>query len=112
MVGMSLIVGAFIAVIVAYVLSEALFRRFDVRRRILVGEGWPLLTIFVVNLTTLLVVSISSLVFLFAAAAGHYAHATIFCFCVQAVWLCGHLRFYYREHLRMGYEHRRSFSRF
>ncbi len=103
MVGL-LLGGAFAAVVVAYVLTEFLLVRLDVRRRVLVGEGWPLLTVLGVNLASFLVIWIGSLASLFAAGAGSYQHATIVCLCAQGVWLSQHLWSYYRDHLRLRYE--------
>jgi hypothetical protein len=50
-----------------------------------------------------LVISISSLVILFAADISFYAYAVFVCLCAQIVWLTQHLWFYYRDHLRLGY---------
>jgi hypothetical protein len=78
--------------------------RFDVRRRVLVGEGWPLLLILSVNLASFLVVWLSFLAFIFAGGADLYHYASIVCLCAQGVWLSQHLWFYHRDHLRLRYE--------
>jgi cytosine/uracil/thiamine/allantoin permease len=99
-----LLAGVFVAVVAVYVCTEFLMARFDARRRVMVGEGWPLLSILLANLASFLVVWLSSLVFLFAAGAHLYDYATIVCLCAQAVWLSQHLWFYHRNHLRLRYE--------
>jgi hypothetical protein len=100
----TLLVGAFATVVLAYILTEFLLTRFDVRRRVLVGDGWPLITIFYANGVSFLVVCISSFIVLFATGIGLYAYALLVCLCAQGVWLSQHLWFYYRHHLHLGYE--------
>jgi hypothetical protein len=99
-----LLVGVFLTVVFAYMCTEYLLGRLDARRRVLVGEGSPLLTIFGVNLASFLVVWLSALVFVFASGTELYYQATIICPCAQGVWLLQHLWFYYRDHLRLRYE--------
>jgi hypothetical protein len=99
-----LVGGIFLTVLLAYVCTEYLLGRFDVRRRVLVGEGWPLLPLLAANFVSFIVVWLSSIVFVFASGVGHYDYATIVCLCVQALWLSQHLWFYYRHHLRLRYE--------
>ena len=103
MVGV-LLVGVFLAVVFAYACTEFLLVRLDVRRRVLVGEGWPLLIILGANLASFVVLLLSAMVFVFAAGADLYYYTTIVCLCAQAVWLSQHLWFYYRDHLRLRYE--------
>ncbi len=62
-----LLVGAFATVVLAYMFTEYLLTRLDVRRRILVGDGSPLRPILYANGVSFLVVSISSFVILYAA---------------------------------------------
>ena len=99
-----LLVGVFLAVVFAYVCTEYLLVRYDARRRVLVGEGWPLLTLLGANFASFIVVWLSAMIFIFAGGADLYYHATIVCLCAQAVWLSQHLWFYYRDHLRLRYE--------
>jgi hypothetical protein len=99
-----LLVGAFATVVLAYIFTEYLLTRLDVRRRVLVGDGWPLLPILYANGVSFLVVCISSFIVLFAADIGFYAYAALVCLCAQGVWLGQHLWFYYRHHLHLGYE--------
>ena len=94
----------FLTILLAYALTEYLLTRFDVRRRVLLGEGWPIRPILAANAVSFLVVWISSLVLMFAADVHLYYQATIVCICAQTVWLTQHLWFYYRDHLRLGYE--------
>ena len=96
--------GRSLAVVLAYVFTEYLLTRFDVRRRVLVGDGSPLLPILVVNGVSFLVVCISSVIVVFATDVDLYAYAALICLCAQGVWLSQHLWFYYRDHLRLRYE--------
>ena len=98
-----LLVGTLATVVLAYVVTEFLLMRLDVRRRVLVGDGWLLITILCVNAVSLLVVCIVSVVVLFATGTGLYASAVMVCIGVQAVWLSQHLWFYHRDHLRLGW---------
>jgi hypothetical protein len=100
-----LLVGAFSTVVLAYMFTEYLLTRFDVRRRVLVGDGSPLLPILCANGVSFVVICASSFVVLFAADAAPYAYAAIVpvCLCAQGVWLTQHLWFYYRDHLRLGW---------
>jgi hypothetical protein len=99
-----LLIGAFSTVVVAYAFTEYLLTRFDVRRRVLVGDRSPLVPILLANSVSFFVVSASSLVVLWAAGIGLYAYTVLLCLCAQGVWLSQHLWFYYRDHLRLGYE--------
>lgn len=99
-----LLIGVFLAVVFAYVCTEYLLDRFDARRRVLVGEGWPLLTLLGANFASFIILWLSALVFVLASGAELYYQATIICLCAQAVWLSQHLWFYYRDHLRLRYE--------
>jgi hypothetical protein len=100
-----LLVGAFATVALAYMFTEYLLTRFDVRRRVLVGDGSPLVPIIYANAVSFLVICFSSFVVLFAADAGIHAYAllVLICFGAQGVWLTQHLWFYYRDHLRLGW---------
>ncbi len=98
-----LLVGAFATIVLAYMFTEYLLTRFDVRRRVLVGDRAPLRPILYANGVSFLVVSISSFIILYAADISLYAYAVFVCLCAQIVWLTQHLWFYYRDHLRLGY---------
>jgi hypothetical protein len=100
-----LLVGAFATVVLAYMFTEYLLTRLDVRRRVLVGDGSPLTPIIYANAISFLVVSLSSFVVLFAvdAAPQAYAALALVCLCAQCLWLTQHLWFYYRDHLRLGW---------
>jgi hypothetical protein len=99
-----LFVGVFLAVVSAYVCTEHLLDWFDARRRVMVGQGYPLLVILSANVVSFLVVWASAMVLVFASGGGFYFGATLVCSLAQAVWLCQHLWFYYRNHLRLRYE--------
>jgi hypothetical protein len=99
-----LVPGMFLAVILAYVLTEQLVKRLDAHRRALVKQGVPLRTIVGANALSFLIVWICSLVLMFAADVHLYYHATLVCLGAQAVWLTQHLWFYYRHHVRLRYE--------
>ena len=64
-----LLVGAFATVVLAYMFTEYLLTRLDVRRRVLVGDGSPLTPIIYANAISFLVVCLSSFVVLFAVDA-------------------------------------------
>jgi hypothetical protein len=100
-----LLVGAFATVVLAYMFTEYLLTRFDVRRRVLVGDDSPLLPIICANAVSFVVICLSSFIVLFAAGVGVQAYAVIVlvCLCAQGVWLTQHLWFYYRDHLRLGW---------
>ena len=104
MVGL-LVVGAFATIVLAYMITEYFLTRFDVRRRVVVGEGSPLLPILCANSVSFVVICLSSFVVLFAADVDVHAYAAIvlICLCAQGVWLMQHLWFYYRDHLRLGW---------
>jgi hypothetical protein len=99
-----LLVGVFVTVVLAYVFTEYLLVRFDARRRVLTGEGAPLILLLGSNLASFIVVWLSTMVFVFAAGIDFYYYGTLVCLCAQAVWLTQHLWFYYRDHLRLRYE--------
>lgn len=102
-----LLIGAFATVVLAYIFTEYLLTRFDVRRRVLVGDGdrSPLLPILCANAVSFVVICLSSFAVLFAADFGVHAYAAIVLVCLfaQGIWLTQHLWFYYRDHLRLGY---------
>jgi hypothetical protein len=100
-----LVVGAFATVVLAYMLTEYLLTGFDVRRRVLVGDGSPLLPILCANGVSFIVICVSSFIVLYAADFDVHAYAAIVpvCLCAQGVWLTQHLWFYHRDHLRLGW---------
>ena len=103
MIGL-LIVGGFIAVVLAYMCAEYLLIRFDARRRVLVGEGHTLLIILGANFVSFALIWASAMIFIFASGSGLYYAVTVICIFAQAVWLSQHLWFYYRDHLRLRYK--------
>lgn len=96
-----LLIGAFSTVVLAYFFTEYLLSRFDVRRRVFIGEHRPLTAILWTNVVSFLVVCASSFIVMFAAGINHYADAALICLCAQSVWLSQHLWFYHRDHLRV-----------
>ena len=103
MVGL-LIVGTFLAVSGAYACTEFLLLRLDARRRVLVGEGSPLLLILGANFASFAILSASALAFVYASGTGRYLATTAICLFAQAVWLSQHLWIYFRDHVRLKYE--------
>ena len=101
-----LLVGVFSTIVLSFLFTESLLKHFDVRRRILTGDGWPLITIVYANSVSFLMLCIGSFIVLFAADGDlpAYAHALLVCACAQGVWLGQHLWFYHRDHLRFHYE--------
>ena len=91
----------FLTVILAYLFTEYLLRRLDVRRRIFVGQGWSLFAILGADAVSLLVVWISSLVLMFAADVHLYSSDARSVVGAQGVWLSQHLWSYYRGHVRL-----------
>ena len=98
-----LFVGVFCAVLFAYACTEYLLVRFDVRRRIMVGEcGLP--TILAVNLASLAVVWGSSAILVTATGQNLYLQVALMAVGAQLIWLIQLLWFYYRDHLHVRYE--------
>jgi hypothetical protein len=99
-----LIIGLFLAVVLAFGCTEYLLAFCDARRRVLVGEGYTLAFILGANILSFGLVWISAMVFIFASGSAAYGAATLVCICAQSVWLTQHLWSYYRDHLRLRYE--------
>src|SRR5262245_15156930 len=98
-----LFAGVFCAVGLAYAATEYAMTRFDVRRRVMVGEsGLPL--ILSVNCLSLLLVWLCAWVLMAASGYDLYLQVTLISLGAQAVWLSQHLWFYYRDHLRVRFE--------
>ena len=99
-----LLVGAFATVVLAYMFTEYLLTRLDVRRRVLVGDGSPLAPILYANGVSFLVVGISSSSCCSRSDIGLYAAYAVLALPVRTGRLARqHLWFYYRDHLRLGY---------
>jgi hypothetical protein len=77
--------------------------RFDVRRRVMIGESGLLLILGVYCLSLLMLWLCASIL---AAAGGYqlYLHVAVISVGAQAVWLSQHLWFYYRNHPRVRFE--------
>jgi hypothetical protein len=99
-----LFIAVFLAVVIGFVLTEYLFELFDARGRVMVGGGFALPLIVGVNLTSFLLVLLSSYIFVFASGTSLYGETALVCLGGQGVWLCQHLWFYYRDHLRLHHE--------
>ena len=98
-----LFVGVFCAVGLAYAATEYAMTRFDVRRRVTVGES-GLLLILAVNCLSLLLIWLCASVLMAASGYHLYLQVTLICLAAQAIWLGQHLWFYYRDHLRVRFE--------
>lgn len=101
-------VGVFAAVVGAYGCTEFLLTRLDARRRVLVGEGRPLLIILAVNAASFLILWLGSTALIVASEMGVggmevYLQALIICLAAQTLWLSQHLWFYHRDHLRLRF---------
>ena len=99
-----LLVSQFVTVVLAYACTEYLLLRFDARRRVLIGEGWPLLVLLGSNLGEFHCGMAQRDGFVLASETDAYRYATIICVFAQTVWLTQHLWFYHRDHLRLRYE--------
>jgi len=98
-----LFVGVFCAVLFAYACTEYLLVRFDLRRRVMVGEC-GVLTLLAVNIASLAVVWITSAILVAASGQNLHLQAAVIAVGAQMVWLTQLLWFYYRDHLRVRYE--------
>jgi hypothetical protein len=98
-----LFIGVFCAVALAYACTEYAMIRFDVRRRVTVGES-GLLLILAVNCLSLLMLWLCASILVAASGYTLYLQVTLIAIGAQAVWLSQHLWFYYRDHLRVRFE--------
>lgn len=102
MVGV-LIVSVFCAVLFAYACTEYFITSFDVRRRVITGEG-GLLLILGVNLISLALLFVSSFVLVLASGLNLYVQAAVIAGGAQMVWATQLLWFYFNDHLQVSYE--------
>jgi len=98
-----LLAGVFCAVGFAYACTEYVMTRFDVRRRVTVGES-GLALILGVNLLSLLLLWLSAVILVAASGYDLYLQVAVIAVGAQAIWLAQHLWSYYRDHLRGRYE--------
>ena len=98
-----LLAGVFCAVGFAYACTEYAMARFDVRRRVTVGES-GLALILGVNLLSLLLLWLSAVILVAASGYDLYLQVAVIAVGAQAIWLAQHLWSYYRDHLRVRYE--------
>ena len=102
MVGV-LFVGVFCAVGFTFACTEYMMTRFDVRRRVTVGEvGLGL--ILAVNFLSFMLVWVSAAILVAASGRPLYLQISVIALGAQAIWLAQHLWSYYRDHLRVRYE--------
>ena len=99
-----LFAGIFLAVVATYACTEYQLVLFDAGRRVMTGKGYALLILLGANVASFLFLFACSSVFVLASGSDHYAQAAAICGFAQAIWLSQHLWFYYRNHLRLGYE--------
>jgi hypothetical protein len=99
-------VGVFLAVVFSYACTEYQLTRLEARRRVMVGEGFPLLVILGANFVSFAVMWLSAVVFLYASRSDSdfYLYAALVCAGAQSLWLSQHLWCYYRDHVRLRYE--------
>jgi hypothetical protein len=93
-------VGVFVAVFFAYVATEYAMTRFDVRRRVTVGEAGPLL-ILEVNCASFLLLWVCASILVVASGYQLFLQISVISIGAQTVWLSQDLWFYYRDHLRV-----------
>ena len=98
-----LLAGVFFAVGFAYACTEYVMTRFDVRRRVTVGES-GLALILGVNLLSLLLLWLSATILVAASGYDLYLQVAVIAVGAQAIWLAQYLWSYYRDHLRVRYE--------
>jgi hypothetical protein len=98
-----LFAGVFVGVCLAYACTEFAMTRFDVRRRVMVGES-GLALILTVNFLCLLLLWISASILVAISGQQLYLHVAVIAVGAQAIWLGEHLWFYRRDHLRVRFE--------
>jgi hypothetical protein len=98
-----LLLGVFCAVAFAYVCTEYLTTKFDVRRRVMVGEAGVGL-ILGVNLCSLVLLWLIASILIAASGYGLYRQLLLIAAGAQAIWLIQDLWSYYRDHVRVRYE--------
>jgi hypothetical protein len=77
--------------------------RFDIRRRVTVGEGGVGL-ILAVNFCSLILLWLIASILVAASGYGLYRQLSVISLGAQAIWLVQHLWSYYRDHVRVRYE--------
>ena len=95
--------GVLLIALFAYLCSAFLLSQFDVRRRMLVGEG-GLPLIFGLNLVSFLLVGAFGFWLTYMSGRDLYLYAALIALAAQAILLVRHLRVYHRDHLRVSYE--------
>jgi hypothetical protein len=70
----------------------------------MVGQGSALPVILLANVISILLLSVSAAVFIYASDSHYYVEALAICALAQTPWLGQHLWFYWRDHLRLRYE--------
>jgi hypothetical protein len=98
-----LFLGVFCAVGLAYACTEYLMTRFDIRRRVTIGEGGVGL-ILAVNFCSLILLWLIASILLAASGYRLYLQLAVISLGAQAIWLVQHLWSYYRDHVRVRYE--------
>ena len=98
-----LFIGVFCAVGFAYACTEYLMTRFDIRRRVMVGEGGVGL-ILAVNFCSFVLLWLAASILIAASGYGLYRQLFVISLGAQAIWLVQHLWSYYRDHVRVRYE--------
>src|SRR5260370_25497554 len=98
-----LLIGVFCAVGFAYACTEYLMTRFDIRRRVMVGEGGVGL-ILAVNFCSLVLLWLVASILVAASGYRLYLELFVISLGAQTIWLIQHLWSYYRDHVRVRYD--------
>jgi hypothetical protein len=98
-----LFIGVFCAVGFAFACTELLMTRFDIRRRVMVGEGGVGL-ILAVNFCSLVLLWLIASILVAASGYRLYLQLSVIALGAQLIWLIQHLWSYYRDRVHVSYE--------
>ena len=98
-----LFIGVFCAVGFAFACTEFLMTRFEIRRRVMVGEGGVGL-ILAVNFCSLALLWLAASILVAASGYRLYLELSVIAFGAQAIWLVQDLWSYHRDRVHVRYE--------
>jgi hypothetical protein len=98
-----LFIGVFCAVSFAFACTEFLMTQFDIRQRVMVGEGGVGL-ILAVNFCSLVVLWLAASILVAASGYRLYLELSMIALGAQAIWLVQHLWSYHRDRVHVSYE--------